>query len=64
MDILVRHNIEQRIKEIDERLRDLDAAEMSEGGLFYAPDSEEIEKLYQDRERLRRELEISADRAA
>ena len=64
MDILARHNIEQRIKEIDERLRDLDATEMSEGGLFYAPDSEEIEKLCQDRERLRRELEISADRAA
>ena len=64
MDILARHNIEQRIKEIDERLRDLDATEMSEGGLFYTPDSEEIKKLYQDRERLRRELEISADRAA
>lgn len=64
MDSSARQDIERRIHEIDQWLRDLDTAEMSEGGLHYAPDSAEVTQLYQERERLLQELEGLQDRAA
>lgn len=60
MDLQTRQNIEARIHEIDEWLRNLDAGEMTEGVLFYAPDSAEIAELYEERERLRRQLDKAA----
>ncbi len=64
MGLATRQDIERRIHEIDERLRNLDAAEMTEGVLFYAPDSAEVAQLYQQRERLLQELQGLPDRAA
>lgn len=64
MELSARQEIERRIHEIDEWLRDLDAAEMTEGVLFYMPDSAEIAQLYQERERLLQELQGLQDRAA
>ncbi len=60
MDVEERQKIEARVHEIDEWLRDLDAGEMTEGVLFYAPDTAEIAQLYQERERLLQELAKAA----
>ncbi len=59
-----KQNIECRIREIDEWLRDLDVAGMTEGGVYYPPDSEEVAQLYHERERLLQELESLQDYAA
>ncbi len=64
MELSTRQDIEQRIREIDEWLRNLDAAEMTEGLLSYTPDSAEVAQLYQERERLLQELHGLQDRAA
>ncbi len=64
MELATRQDIERRIHEIDEWLRNLDAAEMTEGVLFYVPDSAEVAQLYQERERLLQELAAMQDRAA
>ncbi len=64
MDASARQDVERRIHEIDKWLRDLDAAEMNEGGLFCAPDSAEVAQLCEERERLLQELESLQDRAA
>lgn len=55
-----RQDIEARIHEIDEWLRNLDAGEMTEGVLFYAPDTAEIAELYEERERLLQKLAKAA----
>ena len=60
MDSESRRKIEARVHEIDEWLRDIDASEMTEGVLFYAPDTAEITELHQERERLRQELAKAA----
>ncbi len=64
MKLSARQEIERRIHEIDEWLRNLDAAEMTEGVLFYTPDSAEVAQLYHERERLLQELQGLQDRAA
>ncbi len=64
MELATRQGIERRIHEIDQWLRNLDAAEMTEGVLFYAPDSAEVAQLYRERERLLQELQGLQNRAA
>lgn len=48
--------IEARLREIDERLRDCEAAELTEGGLGYRGESDEVAQLYQEREELLQHL--------
>ncbi|MBZ5567142.1 MAG: hypothetical protein LAN64_04740 [Acidobacteriia bacterium] len=60
MNVDTRQKIEERIREIDELLRSWEACEMTEGWLSYGPDTAEVAKLYQERERLLQELAKAA----
>ena len=52
--------IQARIHEIEERLRELEACEMTEGGLSSDSDLKEETQLYQERERLLRQISATA----
>ncbi len=60
METRTRQQIEERIREIDDYLCNLDAGEMTEGALFCAPDTAEIAELYKEREQLLRQLARAA----
>lgn len=60
MDTRTKQEIEARIREIDDWLRNLDAGEMTEGVLGYTPDTAEIAQLYKEREQLLQELAKAA----
>lgn len=55
-----RQKIEERIREIDELLRNREVCEMTEGWLSYGPDTAEVAELYQERERLLQQLAKAA----
>lgn len=52
--------IQARLREIDDWLREREAAEMTEGGLGYGRDSDEMAELYQEREELLQQLSQAA----
>lgn len=53
-------NIEERIREIDELLRDWEASEMTEGWLSSGSNTSEIAALYHEREQLMQQLAKAA----
>ena len=60
MKVATRDEIEARIHEIDELLRDREACEMTEGWLSYGPDTADLAALYAEREQLLQELSRAA----
>lgn len=55
-----RQDIEARLHEIDEWLREREAAELTEGWLGCGPDADEVSALYQEREELLRDLSLAS----
>ncbi len=52
--------LQARIHEIDLRLRELEACEMTEGGLTSQTDLDEEARLYQEREQLLKQAAVTA----
>lgn len=60
MEFETKQKIEERIREIDDLLRDWEASEMTEGWLSSGPNTSEIAALYQEREQLMQQLAKAA----
>ncbi len=60
MDTESRQNLQARIREIDEWLRDLEACEMTEGWVSYGPDNAELAQAYEQRKQLVKKLAAAA----
>jgi hypothetical protein len=60
MAVQTREMIQARIREIDERLRDLEACELTEGWVSSGPETTELTKLNQEREQLLQALTNAA----
>ena len=60
MTTATKEEIEARIREIDEILRNREACEMTEGWLSYGPDAAEVAELYAEREQLLQQLSQAA----
>jgi hypothetical protein len=60
MTTATKEEIEARIREIDELLRNREACEMTEGWLSYGPDTADLAELYAEREQLLQELAKAA----
>jgi len=60
MAVETRAMIQARIREIDERLRDLEACELTEGWVSSGPETAEFTQLNQEREQLLQALTNAA----
>lgn len=60
MAVETRKMIQARIREIDDRLRDLEACELTEGWVSSGPDTTELARLCQEREQLLHDLATAA----
>ncbi|HEY5163737.1 MAG TPA: hypothetical protein VII81_12075 [Terriglobales bacterium] len=60
MAVETREMIQARIREIDERLRDLEACELTEGWVSSGPEIAELTQLNQEREQLLQALTNAA----
>lgn len=60
MQKMTAQQIQARLREIEEWLRDRESVELTQGWLGCGPDADELAELYQEREELLQELARAA----